>query len=314
MSRYKLILLLIIAPFISCAQELVNGVSMVNVNGIRHWVKVSGAEHRTVPLVIIHGGPGGNHYVFERTAGAGLEKFATVIYYEQRGSGRSDRPADGKYTVPLMVSDLEAIRKHLNLKQIVPLGYSFGASLALEYTLAHPDQVRGLILESFATLQDSSVLLSQLANFYSQANAQTRPKMDSILRSPASLSDKNMAFWNLAGREDVIRFLFRDTAQGRKVFDMWRESGIGNTGEVMKALMMQHRPVNLYEDAHRINSPVLILTGVYDRNGALPAAIRIKEEIAGSQIRFFERSAHFPDVEETAEFVRCVKAWYSALE
>ncbi|HEY0895992.1 MAG TPA: alpha/beta fold hydrolase, partial [Sphingobacteriaceae bacterium] len=314
MFRYKLILVFIILPFITRAQKLVNGISQLNINGIRHWVKVAGAEHQTVPMVIIHGGPGGNHYVFERTAGAELEKFATVIYYEQRGSGRSDRPEDGKYTVPLMVSDLDAIRKNLGLKQIVPLGYSFGASLALEYTLAHPAEVKGLILESFATLQDSSVLLSQLANFYSQAHAGTRPKMDSILRSNSSLADKNMAFWNLARREDVIRFLFRDPAQGRKVFGMWQESGIGNTGEVMKALMKEQRPVNLYDDAHRVKSPVLIVAGVYDRNGALPAAIRIKEEIPRSEIRFFERSAHFPDVEETAEFTRVVKNWYSALE
>lgn len=315
MYRYKILLTLFLLPFLSRAQGgLTDGTLRVDVNGVGHWVRVAGARHGTVPLVVIHGGPGGNHYVFERMAGAELEKFATVIYYEQRGSGRSDRPGDGRYTVPLMVSDLEALRKHFGVKQIIPLGYSFGASLALEYTLRHPERVKGLVLESFATLQDSSVLLGQMANFYSQANAATRPKMDSILRSGGSLADMNMAFWSIARREDVIRFLFRDPEQGRKVFGMWQESKIGNTGEVMKALMQERRPVNLYDDAHRVTAPVLILTGVYDRNGALPASIRIKEELPQAEIRFFDRSAHFPDVEETTGFVAAIRSWLSALK
>lgn len=176
-------------PMLSEAQMLTNGTLDVTVNGVRHWVRIAGAEHNTPPLVILHGGPGGNHYVFERTAGRELEKFATVIYYEQRGSGRS-APAH-QYTVPLMVSDLEELRKRLALQKIVPLGYSFGASLALEYTLAHPDRVKGLILESFATLQDSAVLMSQMANFYSQATKEKRGQFDAILSSDKSMKEEH---------------------------------------------------------------------------------------------------------------------------
>ena len=73
-----------------------NGERFYTVNGIRHWVKVKGSEHKTTPIVVVHGGPGGNNYNFEQSPGPKLEKFATVIYYEQRGSGRSDAPADPK--------------------------------------------------------------------------------------------------------------------------------------------------------------------------------------------------------------------------
>lgn len=47
-----------------------NGEYQVTINGISHWVKLEGIERGTVPMVVIHGGPGGNHYVFERTAGS----------------------------------------------------------------------------------------------------------------------------------------------------------------------------------------------------------------------------------------------------
>lgn len=46
----------------------------VELNGIKHWVKVEGESHQTVPLVVLHGGPGGNHYTFERTVGPLLSK------------------------------------------------------------------------------------------------------------------------------------------------------------------------------------------------------------------------------------------------
>ena len=309
MNRIRTFLFLLLFPLLSQAQTLTNGSSNLMINGIRHWVKVGGAEHKTTPLVVLHGGPGGNHYVFERTAGAELEKFMTVIYYEQRGSGRSAAEPDGIYTVPLMVNDLEALRKHFKLEHIIPMGYSFGASLALEYTLAYPQNVKGLILESFATLQDSAVLLSQMANFYFQAREHSRPKMDSILAGNSTLNEKYSSFWNMAKREDVMRFLFHDQNNARKVFDLWAESKIGNSGLVMKSLMKEHRKINLFDDAKKVTAPTLLLAGVYDRNGALPATLRLKEEIKDSDIRIFLESAHFPDFEETGSFVETIRGW-----
>jgi proline iminopeptidase len=49
--------------------NLKNGEYRVMINGISHWIKVEGQENNTIPLFIIHGGPGGNLYAFERTIG-----------------------------------------------------------------------------------------------------------------------------------------------------------------------------------------------------------------------------------------------------
>ncbi|WP_342598010.1 proline iminopeptidase [Psychrobacillus sp. FSL H8-0483] len=61
--------------------KIENGEYLVDINGIKHWIKVEGKEHSTIPLFIIHGGPGGNLYTFERTAGPVLSQERTVIYY-----------------------------------------------------------------------------------------------------------------------------------------------------------------------------------------------------------------------------------------
>ena len=51
-----------------------NGEYNIEINGINHWIKVEGKENNTIPLLIIHGGPGGNLYTFERTVGPQLEE------------------------------------------------------------------------------------------------------------------------------------------------------------------------------------------------------------------------------------------------
>ncbi|HEX8438844.1 alpha/beta fold hydrolase, partial [Archangium sp.] len=137
------------APTAPAAPRLKNGEYHAVLNGVRHWYRVAGAERGTLPLVILHGGPGGHVYNFERTIGPELEKFTTVVYYEQRGSGRSMAPASKEdYSIPLLVSDLEALRQELGGPRISLLGFSFGSELALEYALAHREAVERLILQA----------------------------------------------------------------------------------------------------------------------------------------------------------------------
>ena len=47
---------------------LQDGIHYLKINGIMHWCKSCRTTHNTVPLIIVHGGPGGNHYVFEKNA------------------------------------------------------------------------------------------------------------------------------------------------------------------------------------------------------------------------------------------------------
>ena len=128
---------------------LQDGIHYLKINGIMHWCKVAGTAHNTVPLIIVHGGPGGNHYVFERTLGLKLEGNMTVVYYEQRGCGRSEAPQDdGAYSINTLVEDLEELRKQLNVEKVNLLGYSFGGQLCLEYALKYPTKVAKMVLQA----------------------------------------------------------------------------------------------------------------------------------------------------------------------
>ena len=92
------------------------------------------------------GGPGYNSYSFEQTIGPQLERRAQMIYFDERGTGRSERPSDKDYKMTTLVQDLEALRKHLGLQQLSLMGQSFGGTPALEYAASYPENVQKLII------------------------------------------------------------------------------------------------------------------------------------------------------------------------
>lgn len=111
--------------------------------GVRIFYRVVGNGPDTI--VTIHGGPGGD---MDNIA-PDLERLATrhvVIYYDQRGGGRSELPAD---TILLharyFVEDLETLRRHFGLGRMNLLAHSFGPVLAARYAQEHPDHVARMI-------------------------------------------------------------------------------------------------------------------------------------------------------------------------
>ena len=99
------------------------------------------------PTVVLHGGPGAHHdYLLP-----GFDALAVgreLIYYDQRGGGRSPVPRDVPVGWTEQVADLEALRERWSLDRLTLAGYSWGALLALLYALEHPERVERLALVS----------------------------------------------------------------------------------------------------------------------------------------------------------------------
>jgi pimeloyl-ACP methyl ester carboxylesterase len=74
-----------------------------------------------------------------------LAKDHTVVLYDLRGHGASDKP-EGEYSVQAMVHDLDALIKELKLDKVTLVGFSMGGALSLVYTLQHPETVSRLAL------------------------------------------------------------------------------------------------------------------------------------------------------------------------
>jgi len=98
-----------------------------------------------VPLVFLHGGPGGgclpHHRRYYDSA------FWNIVVYDQRGAGRSTPVAElTDNTTQHLVADLERLREARGIERWLLFGGSWGSTLALAYAQAHPDRVLGLVL------------------------------------------------------------------------------------------------------------------------------------------------------------------------
>jgi len=115
----------------------------IEVPGGRVWYRSVG-EGGT-PLLCLHGGPGFTHYYLEP-----LEVLADrrqVIFYDQLGCGRSDRPEDvSLWTVDRFVEELAQVREALGLSRLHLFGSSWGGMLAMQYTLDRRPELESLIL------------------------------------------------------------------------------------------------------------------------------------------------------------------------
>ncbi|HRF25776.1 MAG TPA: alpha/beta hydrolase [Ferruginibacter sp.] len=116
---------------------------MTTSDNVTLYVKVSGHGK---PCVFIHGGPGSNSYYYEAMASSALiEKEVEMIYYDQRGCGRSSSPANGDYSLKRMEKDLEEIRIFLGYKKWMLMAHSFGGVIQTAYASDYPEQVMSLL-------------------------------------------------------------------------------------------------------------------------------------------------------------------------
>ena len=109
----------------------------------RLYYRLAGTSGDT--LIALHGGPGVD---LESIAGdfAPLAAHHVVIFYDQRGTGRSTLPRDTTtLNATQQVLDLDAVRRHFGLSRVTLVAHSYGPLLAASYAIAHPDIVRRMV-------------------------------------------------------------------------------------------------------------------------------------------------------------------------
>lgn len=126
---------------------------LLDLGGIRLWFDASGPsllpQGETVvqrpTLVAVHGGPGLDHINMKQTL-APLADDAQIIFYDQRGHGRSDHSSAGFWNLPTWADDLRRLCDALGLANPVVLGSSFGGFVTLTYAGMFPRHPGGIIL------------------------------------------------------------------------------------------------------------------------------------------------------------------------
>jgi len=157
------------------ADLLAGGVRMVPIETpagrFKVWTKRIG-NNPALQVLLLHGGPGATHEYLEACdsylPGAGVEYY----YYDQLGSAFSDQPDDGSlWELDRFVDEVEQVRRALDLGRdsFVLYGQSWGGILAIEYALAYPDRLKGLVISN---------MMSDVPAYNAYARDVLKPAMD----------------------------------------------------------------------------------------------------------------------------------------
>jgi proline iminopeptidase len=135
------------------------------------WTKRVG-NTPALRLLLLHGGPGATHEYLEACDSylpvAGVEYY----YYDQLGSAYSDQPEEGSlWELDRFVEEVEQVRRALGLERdsFVLYGHSWGGILAIEYALAHPHSLKGLVISN---------MMSDVSAYNAYARDVLMPAMD----------------------------------------------------------------------------------------------------------------------------------------
>lgn len=135
------------------------------------WTKRVGNNPR-MRVLLLHGGPGVTHELYECFDGYLPKEGIEYIYYDQLGSYYSDQPSDTSlWTTERFVEEVEQVRKALNLdnSNFYLLGQSWGGILAIEYALKYQQNLKGLIISN---------MVSNIPDYNKYAKEVLGPQMD----------------------------------------------------------------------------------------------------------------------------------------
>ena len=126
-------------------------VNYLELGGVDLWMMIRGENVTNPPLILLHGGPGFTEMRLFRHFNAPLEKFFTVVNWDQRGAGKSfDRNIPkSSMTVEQFVADLDelvdTVRKRLGKGKVTIYGHSWGSALGVLYAARFPGKVAAYV-------------------------------------------------------------------------------------------------------------------------------------------------------------------------
>jgi len=274
------------------------------------WYRVVG-EGDAVPLVVLHGGPGGTSCGYSLLEPLAEER--PLVRYDQLGTGRSGRPDDPSlWTVERYVEELHILRQSLGLDRIHLLGHSWGGSLAASYVLA-----KGT--EGIVSLTLSSPLLST-PDWIEDANALRRQLPEDV--------QATLARHEAAGTTDhpdyeaaADVFYSRHVWGGQRLDPPSACSGApGNQFiyEYMWGPTEFYATGNLvdYDVTGRLGEldlPVLLIAGEFDE--ATPERMaEFQALIPGARLEIIADAAHATISRQTADYLRVLRAFLDDAE
>jgi len=247
-------------------------------------------------LLVLHGGPGADHgYLLPQMLRlADLAGGRELVFYDQRGGGRSKTDDRAPITWRTHVDDLALVVRELAVEPLHVVGYSWGALLALLYATEAGRASATLPPPASLVLIDPAPLTRDYRRQFEaefarrQQGAEVQAMRDELARS--GLRERDPEAYRQRAFELSVAGYFHDPRAARDL------TPFRVVGRVQQSVWESLGDFDLIAELPRVRVPALVVHGRED-----PIPLASSEEGAralGAELVVLERCGHVPYVEQ----------------
>jgi len=298
---------------------LIFTLAVLSINGQEVYSKTYGSKS-DIPVIFIHGGPGGNSTLFEATTAQRLaDEGFYVIVYDRRGEGRS-QDENARMTYKEAFDDLNALYDTYNLKKANLIAHSFGGLIATLFAEKYPQKVESIILAGalFSQQKTYDHILKSVKEIYTEKNDSigldkvfTAEKMD------INSSEYRKICYDLAGENGFFK-MPRPTRKAYILRQEYKRSDIfkGNIrNENSPKLFYQNEPlknIDVTSVLKKLKEENIDLYAIYGKQDLIFSDSQINEliNIVGEKhFRHIDNCSHYLFADRQEAFVRRISKW-----
>jgi proline iminopeptidase len=251
---------------------------------------------------VLHGGPGADHrYLLPQMLE--LAKDYELVFYDQRGGGRSRTDDPAPITWRTHVADLAALTRELSITPLQIVGYSWGGLLALLYAIASHDSASDVAdLASLVLIDPAPITRAYREQFEAEfARRQQGPVIQALRAELAAsgLRERDPDAFKQRGFELSVAGYFADPSRARDL------TPFRVVGRVQQSVWSSLGDFDLRPRLEQLSIPALVVHG---RQDPIPVeSSRAVADALGASVVVIEDCGHVPYVEQPQSLFDAVR-------
>ncbi|ULQ50895.1 alpha/beta fold hydrolase [Flavihumibacter fluvii] len=301
------------------------------VNNWKQFVLIRGADTTRNPvLLFLHGGPGASGTPLMRTYNKDLEQDFTVVYWDQRGAGKSYSKEIDTATLKVkqLIADanylIDYLRQRFHQEKIFVIGHSWGSRLGMYLVKAYPEKIKGYI----GIGQEVAAYEGELRSYQFTLEKAKATNNKAALKDLAEMGEPQSGqvqsmyktgFWGTVQQKEWLLKLggerYNRTSYTDWLFQMlwsdeyslsdmvnWVRASAATAGKMIED--PDFNGFDLRKDIPAVQLPVYFISGLHDYNTPWPLVKQYYEQLQAPKKEFFlfEQSGHSVLFEEPGKF------------
>lgn len=288
----------------------VASLEQVELNGVPQWILIRGRPDKPI-ILFLHGGPGMPVMFLAHAFQHLLESDFLVVQWDRRGAGKTyPKTRDPAFLrtgqeVADAVELIHLLTQRYGQRRVIVVGHSYGSYLGVAFLQQHPELVRAYVGVGQVSCDSGTEAAIQDAWLRQQAVA--AGDQDTLAQIGAAHWDRESALF----RYGAVVTKWTSVAPMILTGLASSEYSLSDAMNVQRAVAFTHRnfvydgPTRpLDQSVHALKSPIYLFEGRRDLVAPTSCASQLFDEITAphKQWVWFERSAHFPFLEEPEKF------------